>query len=254
MIRHVLAVARRELSAYFLGPMAYIVLLGFQMIAAINFFVLVELLSRPQAAYSGLADPMTTYVSSSWLFWIALLVAVPCVTMRLLAEERRSGTLEGLLTAPITEAEVVLGKWIAGTAMILALLAPFALYLPFLRHYGRFDFDLGPLLTLGICLTTLAMMFAAIGLSFSALARNQIEAAIGTFVVMLLLLLVEPIGTMATAGRGDWQEALRFVSVVDQAAECGRGLLDLRVVALHTSITVLLLYLATRALAARRGA
>ena len=105
-------------------------------------------------------------------------MAIPALTMRLLAEERRSGTIETLLTLPVTETQVVLAKWLAGVVMYLVLLIPFALYLPFLYFQARFYFDLGPVLALAIGLTTMGMMFIAVGLLFSAMTRNQIVAAI----------------------------------------------------------------------------
>ena len=115
------------------------------------------------------------------------------LTMRLLAEERRSGTIETLLTLPVTETEVVVAKWLGGVVMYCVLLVPFALYLPFLYYQAKFDFDLGPLLALAVGLTTMGMMLVAIGLFFSALTRNQIIAAIWTFVVLFLMVVVVPL-------------------------------------------------------------
>ena len=89
-MRHVPTLLARELGAYFLGPMAYLVLLAFQVIALLNFWELVDALSQPQREFSSLRDPMNTYISGSTPFWFALLVAVPLLTMRLLAEERRT--------------------------------------------------------------------------------------------------------------------------------------------------------------------
>src|SRR4051812_35276632 len=162
-MRHVPALVRRELAAYFLGPIAYLVLIGFQLVAAFNFYQLVTLLGQFRNEYSGLRDPMNSYVAGSVPFWLAMLVAIPALTMRLLAEERRNGTIETLLTAPVTETEVVLSKWVAGVVMYLVLLVPFALYLPVLRQSGRYPFDLGPMLAMGIGLTTMGMMFVALG-------------------------------------------------------------------------------------------
>src|SRR6202012_6051646 len=114
----------RELGAYFLGPMAYLVLLAFQVIAFLNFWELIDALSEPQRELelSSLRDPMTTYVAGSPAFWLAILVAIPMLTMRLLAEERRSGTIETLLTLPVTETEIVVAKWLGGVVMYLVLL------------------------------------------------------------------------------------------------------------------------------------
>ena len=111
-----------------------------------------------------------------------MMVAIPALTMRLLAEERRSGTLEPLLTAPVTEAEVVVAKWLAGVGMYLVLLIPFGVVpaVPLLsgQTIGSTSARWSPSV---LGLTTLGMMFVAIGLFFSALTRNQIVAAIWTF-------------------------------------------------------------------------
>jgi ABC-2 type transport system permease protein len=252
-MRHVPTLLRRELAAYFLGPMAFLILLAFQAIAWLNFWDLVDNLARNARAFSGLRDPLNSYISGSTPFWIGLLVAVPALTMRLVAEERRSGTIEPLLTSPVTEAEVVLAKWLAGVGMYLALLVPFALYLPFLYYQAKYRFDLGPVLSMGIGLTTMGMMFVAIGLFFSALTRNQIVSAIWTFAVLFLLILISSVGYgYAVVRRASWAEAMQFVSVLHQVNTFGSGQLDLRFLALHLSVCVLMLYLTVKVLQYRR--
>jgi ABC-2 type transport system permease protein len=252
-MRHVPALVRRELAAYFFSPMAYLILLSFQVIAWMNFYQLVGYLARFQNVYSGLRDPMNTYISGSTPFWFALMVAVPALTMRLLAEERRSGTIEKLLTAPVTETEIVVAKWLAGVAMYVVLLVPFALYLPFLRHYGHYEFDVGPLISLGLGLLTLGMMFVAIGLFFSSLTRHQIVAAIGTFVALFLIVLMFMMAyQIALERRSGAAEVIRFASVIMQMHAFGAGQLDLRYLALHLSVTFFMLYLTTKVLEFRR--
>ena len=191
-MRHIPTLVRREMGAYFLSPIAYLLLFAFQVIAWINFREMMRVLADPMTSYTGMADPLNTYISGSGPFWFAILFAVPALTMRLLAEERRSGTIESLLTVPVTEVEVVVSKWLAGVIMFWALLLPFAIYLPFLRHYGQFPFDLGPVATLAIGLTTMGMMFVAIGVFFSALTKNQIIAAF--FLVLTWVLRGTPLG------------------------------------------------------------
>jgi ABC-2 type transport system permease protein len=242
-MRHVPTLLARELGAYFLSPMAYLILLAFQAIAWINFWQLVDMLGMPQRAFSGLNSPMTSYISASTPFWIAMLVALPALTMRLVAEERRTGTIETLLTVPVTETEIALSKWLAGLLMYLALLLPFAIYLPSLYYQGKYQFDVGPLISLGIGLTTLGMMFVAIGVFFSSLTRNQILAAIGTFAALFFLVVLTMLAYAdAVSRQTGWAEALRFVSVVNQVHTFATGELDLRYLALHVSVTVFMLF------------
>jgi ABC-2 type transport system permease protein len=252
-MRHVPTLLRRELAAYFLGPIAFLILLAFQAIALINFWNLVNDLSRNGQSFSGLRDPLNAYISGSLPFWIGLLVAVPVLTMRLVAEERRSGTIEQLLTAPVTEAEVVVAKWLAGFVMYMVLLLPFALYLPFLYYQGNYKFDVGPVISMGIGLASIGLMLVAIGLFFSSLTKNQIIAAVLTFATVFLLIFVT-LGAYAFAlsRRSSWAEALQFVSVIDQVNTFGSGQLDLRYLAVHLSVAVPLLYLTAKVLEYRR--
>ena len=252
-MRHVPTLLRRELASYFLAPMAFLIVLAFQVIAMFNFGSLVDELARNGPAFSGLRDPLNTYVTGSPAFWMGLLVAIPALTMRLIAEERRSGTIEQLLTAPVTEAEVVVSKWLAGVVMYLVLLLPFALYLPFLYYQGKFYFDVGPVIALGVGLASMGMMFVAIGLFFSSLTRNQIVSAVLTFAtIFLMIVLVQERLDYAVSRRASWAEALQFVSVVYQVNTFGSGQLDLRFLALHLSTSVLLLYLTIKVLQYRR--
>jgi ABC-2 type transport system permease protein len=252
-MRHVPTLLRRELGAYFLGPMAFLIMLAFQVIACLNFWQLVNALSMPQQSLSTLNDPMNAYISYSTPFWFLLVFALPALTMRLVAEERRSGTIETLLTVPVTETEIVIAKWLSGLVMYLLLLLPFALYLPFLYYQAKFHYDVGPLISLGIGLTTMGMMFVAIGLFFSALTRNQIVAAIWTFVAMFLILMLPLlVYVVAEDRRASWLEAARFVTLLIQVQSFGAGQLDLRFVTLHLSVCMLMLYLTVKILEFRR--
>jgi ABC-2 type transport system permease protein len=253
-MRHVPTLLRRELAAYFLGPMAFLVLLAFQTIAWLNFWELIDGLAQRQTSLSTLRDPLNNYISGSTPFWFAMLFAVPALTMRLVAEERRSGTIETLLTVPVTESEIVISKWLAGVVMYLVLLLPFAIYLPFLYYQAKFQFDPGPVTALSIGLLTVGMMFVSIGLFFSALTRNQIIAAIWTFVVLfLIVLLTLLVYYYAASQQYSWAEGVRFVAVLLQVQTFGSGRLDLRYVALHLSVCVFMLYLTVKVLESRRA-
>jgi ABC-2 type transport system permease protein len=251
-MRHVSALLTRELGAYFLGPMAYLVLLAFQFIAFLNFWELVDLLSQRQQEFSSLRDPMSTYISGSAVFWIALLMAVPMLTMRLLSEERRSGTIETLLTLPVTEIEIVLAKWLAGVVMFCAVIVPFAIYLPFLYYQARYYFDIGPVLSLSLGLLTMGMMLVAIGLFFSSLTRNQLVAAIWTFVILFLLIAIAPLFYLWAARQHlTWADGVRFAALLHQVQSFAVGQLDLRFAVLHLSVCLFMLYLTVKVLQSR---
>jgi ABC-2 type transport system permease protein len=254
MIRHISILVMRELGAFFLSPMAYLVLLAFQVLAFFNFWEMVDALSAPQRELSSLRDPMNLYMAGSPAFWIAIVVAVPMLTMRLLAEERRSGTIETLLTLPVTETEVVVAKWLAGVLMYCLLLLPFVIYLPFLYYQAKFDFDVAPLLALLVGLTTMGMMLMAIGLFMSSLTRNQIIAAIWTFVVLFLMTVLLPVAYLFAANRhAGWADGLRFLAVLYQIQSFGLGQVDFRYLALHLSVCVFVLFLTVKVLEMRTG-
>ncbi len=253
-MKHIPTLVKRELSAYFFGPMAFLILLAFQAIAWMNFYDLLDRLVRNPSTLSGVLDPLNFYISRSITFWIALMVAIPALTMRLLAEEKRSGTIETLLTVPVTETEVVVSKWIAGVAMYFALLLPFAVYLPFLYYQGNYHYDVGPLYSLTIGMTTLGMMFVAIGLFFSALTKNQIVAAIWTFATMFLLIFLAEAGYNFAVAKGSaWADVMQFLSIFYQVYTFGLGQLDLRFLAVHLSICAFMLFLTIKLVQWRRA-
>jgi ABC-2 type transport system permease protein len=254
MMRHVFTLFSRELGAFFLSPMAYLVLLAFQVVAFFNFWEMVDTLSASQRELSSLRDPINLYMSGSPAFWIAIVVAVPMLTMRLLAEERRSGTIETLLTLPVTETEVVLAKWLAGIVMYCLLLVPFVLYLPFLYYQAKFDFDVAPVRSLVLGLTTMGMMFMAIGLFLSSLTKNQIIAAIWTFVILFSMVVLVPVAYLFAARQhAVWADGLRFLAVLYQIQSFGLGQVDFRYLALHLSVCVFVLSLTVKVLQMRTG-
>ena len=253
-MQHVFTLFRRELASYFLGPMAFLILLAFQVIAWMNFWTLVDDLSANPSAVGMVRDPMNVYISGSPAFWIGVFVAIPALTMRLIAEERRSGSLELLLTAPVTETQVVVAKWLAGVVMFAVLIVPFLIYLPLLYFQAKYYFDVGPLVSLLIGLLSMGMMLVSIGLFYSSLTRNQIIAAVLSFTTCFMLVVATQVAmTYALATRRQaLAEASQFVSLVYQVGTFGSGQLDVRYLALHASVAVVMLYLTVKVLEYRR--
>ncbi len=120
-MRKIWAIIRRELIAYFSSPLAYIVMTAFLLMQGYIFYLIVSFLNNPQ---TPAMTPLRLFFGGTIFFWLFLLFVVPVITMRLIAEERRSGTIEVLLTSPVTEAQVVIGKFVAALIFYVALWLP----------------------------------------------------------------------------------------------------------------------------------
>ncbi|HEX9100705.1 MAG TPA: Gldg family protein, partial [Polyangia bacterium] len=175
------------------------------------------------------------------------------LTMRLIAEERRSGTLEPLLTAPVAESSIVVGKYLGCLAFYAALWLPTLVYVLLLRAYSPEGAapDPGPVAAgyLGTFLVSSSAL--ALGLLFSTVTRNQILAAVLGFVTLAMLLLLGPLGRMVS-----WAPAaalFRYIDLFGQMEDFGRGIVDSRRFVYHLSLVAVALFAATRALAAGRA-
>ncbi len=132
-MNRLLAIARREWAGYFRTPAGWAVLALFLLLQGIVFWMFVQFLGRPDAPPGGV---MEFFFGGTILYWIALGLLATVVPMRLIAEELRTGTIEPLLTAPVSPGEVVVGKWLAALGFYLAAWAPTLLYLVYLRRVG----------------------------------------------------------------------------------------------------------------------
>src|SRR5262249_28932920 len=188
---------RRELAAYFYSPIAYVVVLGMAIVAwyhYLNFLDMILVYSAPARPLSAdedrLLEPIVWQYVRGILTYIALSLLVPVVTMRLLSEERRTGTLEVLFTAPVKEVTVVLAKFFATFIMFLIAWVPWFLFLVSLRVEGGRPFDFRPLLSFFLALGVTGASFVSMGLFFSSLTRNQIAAAVLTFVGIMVMTVI----------------------------------------------------------------
>jgi ABC-2 type transport system permease protein len=244
---NILSIARRELAAYFYSPIAYIVLALFLVVQGIVFTIFLNFLNSPAAPPGAV---MSYFFGGTFLFWVSVLFATAFLPMRLLAEERRSGTLETLLTAPVRESQVVLGKYLACLAFYALLWLPEVGYVGLLWRYGGRP-DLGPILSgyLGALLVGAALL--AWGLFASALTRNQIIAAALGFVFSLALLLLGIGQEFATAPLA--KDLLGYVHLFKQMEDFGRGVVDSRHVIFLASTTGLGLYATAKVLELKKG-
>jgi ABC-2 type transport system permease protein len=237
---------RKELMGYFLSPVAYIVTIFFLIVMGSIFSLLVSVLAEGPAGVT-----LLNLLFGSPFYWMTMLALVPALTMRLFAEEKRSGTIETLLTAPVTDTAVALAKFAGAVSFYVFMWLPTLVYLFILRYFSAdmAPLDYGSLIGgyLGALLS--GMFYLSIGVFCSALTSNQIVAAITTFAVMLALFLA---GLLDYVARGDTVRAIaEHLSSYNHMLEFSRGILDSRPIAYYLSGTALMLFSTVKILEAR---
>ncbi len=240
-MRNIFAMTQRELSAFFFSPIAYVVLFAFTFMVGLLFVFLTRNFAPGEEA--SLRD---TFM---WLPPL-LCVAVPIITMRLMSEEYRSGTIELLMTAPVSDAEVVVGKFLGAFLVYLVMLACTIFYAILLGIYG--DPDVGLLISGYFGLVLVGALFTAIGLFFSSITRSQIIAALlGAFFLLLVTILAWIIVQYADV-TGSLRLVLQMVSVMERFLYFNRGLVDLNNLVFFCGGTVFFLFLAVKSVESRR--
>lgn len=240
------ALVWRELIAYFSSPLAYVVMTAFLFINGYVFWLIMAYLNDPRTQAMA---PFKLLFGGTIFFWLIVLFLVPVITMRLLAEERRSGTLEVLLTSPVTEAQVVIAKFISAFIFYLVLWVPTLTYVGILAAHSQLDW--GPVAAGYVGIATLGAMFLSVGLFTSALVRNQILAAVLAFSLLLVVFslgLVEGL-VNAQALKG----ILGYMNLWSHMDDYSRGIFDTRHLVYTLSVSGLFLFLATKALEASKG-
>lgn len=200
----------RELAAQFYSPIAYIVLFAYVFAHWLAYWMYVgQLLDAP----TPIPEPMVRGFILQWTAVLFTIFIVPVLTMRLLSEEKRTATLEVLLTAPVDESTVVVSKFLAAWIMFLFIWVPFLLFLLALRVLGGQPFDYRPLFSFFTGLGITAAGFVSMGVFFSSLTRNQIASGVLTFAGMLFLTL-----TFLLQGlfrESVWTGVLKHMSFID---------------------------------------
>lgn len=232
-MRRVLAIAYRETLAYFVSPIAYVIALVFVSLTGYFFVDAMSASAFPEATVESYVGRAT--------FILALLG--PLLTMRLVAEERKLGTLELLMTSPVLDWEVVVGKFAGAMVVATSAIALTAVYVGLLFLYG--NPDPGPIFTAYIGLVLFAGAALSVGLFTSSLTSNQIIAAVLSYGILALLSVIH---LAADHVGGAPATVLRELSIVAHYEDFVRGVLDLRHVAYYVSVMVVLLYLTTRTL------
>ena len=248
-----LTLIKREFAAYFLSPIAYVTLAVFLLVTGNLFFG--TMVSLTNGGPRGVEYPMQGLVANAD-FWLVYLLIVPVLTMRLFAEERATGTLEMLLTAPIRDWQVVAGKYIGALLFYAVLLLPTLVYVPVLIDLDWATFrpriDPMPVVTTYAGLFGAGAMFLAIGLFVSSLVKSQLVAAMVSLVISLAF-VVPAAGLADRDANSQAAKLIELVSVPRHfARDFTRGLVDSRHFVLYGSVTAFCLYLTVVSLEARR--
>ena len=233
-----LTIAKRELTALFYSPIAYVVLSAFAIGSSIFF-----LRSFDQGSAATMRP---TYDAVVWL----LVFLAPAISMRLISEELRNGTFERLMTSPVTDAQVVAGKWLGAFAFFCLMLLPLVIHAIALELVG--SPELGPIVTGLVGLALVGALYLAVGIFASAWSQNQIIA----FLLTVFIIALPTFAAYYIAGSAVTDPATRrlvaYLSVNQQFADFATGLIDVRNFVYFLSGTALFLFLAVLLVQSRR--
>jgi len=234
-VRNTWAVATRELRSYFLSPLAYVVIALFLALSGYLFALI--LANQREASLRGLVQNIS----------VLYLFIVPAISMRLLAEEQRTGTVELLLTNPVQEWEIVTGKFLASIMLVLVMLGLTLLFPLFLFIFG--NPDKGPIITGYLGVFFQAAAFLSVGLFASSLTQNQIVAAILAFALLLGLWLSDNLGQFLGGSVG---AIVSYASVINHFQSFPQGVIQSNDVIYYLTLVVAGVALSTLALQSRR--
>lgn len=255
-MRNILAIAEKELKSYFASPIAYILLgfwallYGWFFISILQFFVNQGM----QMNQFGMQGPQALNVNQQLIrpliaqnVPILVLFLLPGVTMRTYSEEKRSGTIELLLTSPITDLEIILGKFLGAMSLYATMLAVSLIHVALLFLYGHPEWK--PILTVYIGLLLLGGCFISVGLFISSLTKNQIVAFVSTFAVFLMLWVITWVGSF-------WgptvEKVSEYLSIINHFDDFGKGILDTSHLIYYVSVITFGLFLTSKAVESER--
>lgn len=245
-MRNILLIASKELKSYLTSPMSYIVVCIFLLLSGLFFVLYLNNTNFSDTSLQGFIDPLSVFGMQTGGNILLLIFAI-VLTMRTLAEEKKLGTWELLLTSPVRDSDVVLGKFLGSFGIMFVMLALTLFYPLLLVIYG--DPDMGPILTSYLGLVLLGGTALSIGIFASSLTANQIVAAVVSGAILFGLWVI---GIVATNTPQALQQVLSYLSISSHSAAFEAGIIDTRDIVYYVSITALFLYASIRSLEASR--
>ena len=232
-------IARRELASYFYSPIAYVAMALFLVATGVAFW---------NDFVPGNVVGMRSIFE--WMVWFLVFI-VPVLCMGLMAQEWSSGTIETLMTAPVRETDVILGKFLGSFGFLVILLLPTLLYVVLLRIYSRGSFDYGPIFSGYLGILLVGALFVAIGLLCSSLTRSQIVAAVAAAAVLACVTIIPFVVSTRAAVPAFWR-TLSDQLVFRRYADFSRGIIDTAHLVFFLAITAAVLFLSVKVLESRR--
>ncbi|HYB94261.1 MAG TPA: ABC transporter permease [Vicinamibacterales bacterium] len=251
-MRNVLAIAQRELSAYFVSPIGY-VLIGFFALLFGWFFWVPLRFFLDQSMQAGMNPNQALNINQMLIgptlmnTTVVMLFLFPLITMRTYSEEKRSGTIELLLTSPVRDIEIILGKFLGAMLLYAAMLAITTIHMAILFIYG--DPEWKPIATGYLGLLLMGGCFLSVGLFISSLTNNQIVAAMATFAVFLMLWVINWIGSFVGPTA---QAVLGYLSLTDHFDDFSRGIIDTKHLIYYVSFIAVGLFLTAKSVDSER--
>ncbi|HAM40831.1 MAG TPA: hypothetical protein DDX89_04805 [Candidatus Omnitrophica bacterium] len=237
---NLLVLTAREWKAFWYSPVAYVVGGCFLIMHGWVFWLLMAVLNDPRVDPSWRMSQF--FFGGTLFYWLSMLVMAPVLTMRTFSEEKRTGTMELLLSAPVTDVQVVLAKFLGAWLCYSALWASTILYFALLRRYTPLDW--GPILTGYLGTFLLGAVLIAIGCLASSLTRNQVIAAVVGFVAMLLLFSVGFLAVFVTDP--ETVKLVKYLALLEHFQDFSKGILDTRPLVFYVSLGALALFLTVR--------
>ena len=250
-MNNILAIAHKELKSYFSTPIAYVVIGFFAFLFGYFFYAMLIIFNQQSAQFEGQgggADINQQLIRPLFLnASVILLFVLPLITMRTYSEEKRSGTIELLLTSPLSDVQIILGKFLGAMGLYAAMIAITAVHMALLFSYGNPEWKV--VVTGYIGLLLMGGCFISVGLLISSLTKNQIVSGMATFAVFLLLWVINWIASFTGPTT---QSVLNYLSITDHFDDFTRGILDTKHLVYYFSVMSFGLFLTARSVDTER--
>jgi ABC-2 type transport system permease protein len=248
-MNNILALAQKEIRAYFVSPMAYALLGFFALLFGYFYIASMNVMLQFSMGQLGQGGPQVVNINEFMvrpLFSntaLILLMLLPFLTARAYAEEKRSGTIELLLTSPLTDFQIIIGKFLGAMTLYVMMLALTLIHVGVLFWYGEPEW--GPIVSGYLGLLLIGSSFISVGLAISSMTTSQMVAGLSTLAVLLLFWIIN---WVADPSGSTTQAVLSYLSIIEHFDDFSKGVIDTTHVTYYVSFTALGLFLTAKSL------